>query len=116
VRLEWITVDGVTPPEPQVPPLSVRVDGIEEGDDPRGQVRFSVTVANSAAFAVDPWLTAVFRRADGAPVGGALLFQDLGGAARGVVSGVPGVEAGRAGWGGPVADGVRADLVASRGR
>jgi hypothetical protein len=77
VRLEWFAVDGGAPPEPQVPPLSVRVDGIDEGDDPRGQVRFSVTVANSAAFAVDPWLTAVFRRADGTPVGGALVFQDL---------------------------------------
>jgi hypothetical protein len=60
-----------------VPPLSVLVDGIDEGDDPRGQVRFSVTLANSAAFAIDPWLTAVFRRADGTPVGGALVFQDL---------------------------------------
>ncbi|MDN3242993.1 hypothetical protein [Glycomyces tritici] len=77
VRLEWFAFDDGTPPEPQAPPLGVRVDGIDEGDEPRGQMRFSVTVANSADHAIDPWLMAVFHRADGTPVGGARLFTDL---------------------------------------
>jgi hypothetical protein len=77
VHLEWFAFDGGTPPEPQAPPLTVRVDGIDEGDEPRGRMRFSVTVVNSADYAIVPWLSAVFRRADGTPVGGATLFSDL---------------------------------------
>lgn len=69
VRLEWFAADGGTPPELQSP-QSARVDGIDEGAD---QMTFSVTIKNTAAYAIRPGLSAVFHRADGTPVGGAVL-------------------------------------------
>ncbi|MFC3491790.1 hypothetical protein [Glycomyces rhizosphaerae] len=77
VELEWFAFDGETPPEPQSSPLTARVDGIDEGDEPHGQMRFSVTITNSAAHALDPRLSAVFRRADGTLVGGANVYVRL---------------------------------------
>lgn len=80
VQVEWFAFDGKAdeaPEVPEVPQFSTRLDGFDAGDALRGQVRFSVTVANGAGHPVDPWLTAVFFRADGTPVGGAGVYEDL---------------------------------------
>ncbi|GAA2143003.1 hypothetical protein [Glycomyces algeriensis] len=77
VLLEWFAFDEEAAEMPEAPQLSARVDAVDEGDEPRGQMRFSVTVANGADHAVAPWLSAVFRRADGTPVGVARVFADL---------------------------------------
>lgn len=74
VELEWFASDGGTSPEALVSPLSARLDEIDEGDDPNGEMRFSVTITNSAAHAIRPVLTAAFHRADGTPVGAATLY------------------------------------------
>lgn len=73
VQLEWFAFEGGTPPDP-TSPQSARLAEIHEDADSYERMRFSVTITNTAAYAIRPGLTAVFRRADGTPVGGAGLF------------------------------------------